>query len=148
MCIVASQDHHASAGMPGEKQQNRLPLSPSGTLGTGVAFWGIRRVVVHTILTVPLGQATETEPLPLPSSPTGTTPSRGISVTGWNKQNPWWRGLDGVRVGWMSSSTCRQIYTCPSTHSLACCTTSLTTLASTLMLKSCKDFCLWEGPAN
>jgi hypothetical protein len=35
---IASQDHHAPAGMPDRKQQDRLPLSPSGTLGTGVAF--------------------------------------------------------------------------------------------------------------
>jgi hypothetical protein len=46
-------------GVPGGKQQDRLPLSPSGTLGTGVAFWGIRRAVVHTLLTIQLGQATE-----------------------------------------------------------------------------------------
>jgi hypothetical protein len=40
----------------------------------GVAIWGIRRVVVHTILMVPLGQATELEPPPLSNSLTGTTP--------------------------------------------------------------------------
>jgi hypothetical protein len=70
----------------------QTPLRPIGTLGTGMAFRGIRRVVVHTILTVPLGQATEPEPPPLLSSPTGTTPSRGISVTGWIKKNVQWRG--------------------------------------------------------
>jgi hypothetical protein len=40
----------------------------------GVAFRGIRRVVVHTILTVPRGQGTELEPPPMMSSPTSTTP--------------------------------------------------------------------------
>jgi hypothetical protein len=74
MRVVASQDHHAPTGVPGRKQQDRLPLSPSGTLGTGVPFQGMRRVVGPTILTVPLGQAMEPEPLPLPSTPTGTTP--------------------------------------------------------------------------
>jgi hypothetical protein len=60
--------------VPSGKQQDRLPLSISGTLGTGVAFQGIKSVVIHTILTVPLGQAMEEKPLPLPYSPTGTTP--------------------------------------------------------------------------
>jgi hypothetical protein len=52
MRTIASQDHHAPECVPGENQQDRVPLSPSGTLGMGVAFRGIRRVVVHTILTV------------------------------------------------------------------------------------------------
>jgi hypothetical protein len=105
-------------------------------------FRGIRRVVVHTILTVPLGQATEPKPLPLLSSPTGTTPSRGISVTGWTKQNVWWKGSDRSRAVWMSLSACRRRYTRPSTHRPVCYTASSTTLASTLMLKSYKDLSL------
>jgi hypothetical protein len=48
----------------------------------GVAFRGIRRVVVHTILTVPLGQATEAESLPLSSSPIGTTPQEVYQLQG------------------------------------------------------------------
>jgi hypothetical protein len=145
---IASQDHHTPTGVPGGKQQDRLPLSPSGTLGIGVAFRGIRRVVVHTILTVPLGQAMEPKPPPLPSSPTGTTPSRGISVTGWTKQNAWWRGSDGSRAGWMSLSACTRRYMRPSTRRLACCSTSSTTSALTQMLKSCKDLSLGEGPTD
>jgi hypothetical protein len=82
MRIIASQDHHMLAGVPGGKQQNTLPLTPSGTLGTGVAFWGIRKVVVHTIITVPLGQATESEHPPLPSSPTGTNPREVYQLWG------------------------------------------------------------------
>jgi hypothetical protein len=64
------------------KVVGQTPSQPSGTLGTRVAFWGIKRVVVHTIFTVPLGQAMELGPPPLPSSLTSTTPSRGISVMG------------------------------------------------------------------
>jgi hypothetical protein len=88
------------------------------------------------------------EPLPLPNSPTGTNPLRGISVMGWTKQNRWWRGSEGPRVGWMSSSACRWRYTRPSTHSPACYTSSSTTSASTLMLKSCKDLSLGEGSVD
>jgi hypothetical protein len=52
MHVVASHDHHApTCG----KQQDKLSHGLSGTLGTGVAFQGIKRVVVHTIVTVPLG---------------------------------------------------------------------------------------------
>jgi hypothetical protein len=101
-------------------------------------------VVVHTILMVPLGQATEPKPPPLLSSSTGTTPSRGISVTGWTQWNLWWRGSDGSRAGCMSSSTCRRRYPGPLTHRPACCTASATTSASTLMLKSCKDLSLGD----
>jgi hypothetical protein len=126
----------------------QTPSRPQWDTGTRVAFRGISRVVVHTILIVPLGQAMELEPPPLPSSPIGTTPSRGISVMGWTKKNTWWRGSDGSRAGCMSLSTCRQRYTCPSTHRPACCTASLTTSASTLMLKSCKDLILGEGLAD
>jgi hypothetical protein len=104
--------------------------------------------VVHTILTVPLGQATEPKPLPLPSSPTSTTPSRGISVMGWTKQNTRWRGLDGSRAGWTSLSMCKWRYTRPLTRRLACCTASSTTSASILMLKSYKDLSLGEGAAD
>jgi hypothetical protein len=148
MHVVASQDHHTPAGVPGGKQQDRLPLSPSGTLGMGIAFRDIKRVVVQTILTVPLGQAAEPEPPLLSSSPTGTTPSRGISVMGWTKQNTWWRGSDGSRVGSTSSSACRLRYTRSSTHRPTCCTASSTTSALTLMLKSCKDLSLGEGPTD
>jgi hypothetical protein len=148
MYTIASQDHHVPAVVPVGKQQDRLPLSPSGTLGMGVAFRGIRRVVVHTILTVPLGQAKESEPPPLPCSSTCSTPSRGILVTGWAKQNMRWRGLDGSRARWMSLSACKQRYTCPSTRRPAYCTTSSTTLTSTVMLKSCKDLSLGEGSTD
>jgi hypothetical protein len=147
-CTIASQDHHALAEVLGGKKQDRLPLSPSGILGMGVAFQCIRRVVVHTILTVLLGQATEPKPLPLPSSTHGTIPSRGISVMGWTKQNARWRGSDGSRAGWMSLSVCRWRYTCPSSHRPSCCMASSTTLASTLMLKSYKDLSLGEGPTD
>jgi hypothetical protein len=61
----------------------------------GVAFWGIKRVVVHTILTVPLGQATEPEPLPLPSSPTATTPFKRYMSFGVDQAE---RTVEGI--GW------------------------------------------------
>jgi hypothetical protein len=134
--------------VPNGKQQDRLPLSPSRTLCTGVAFWGIRRMVVHTIFTIPLGQDTEPEPPPLLSSPTGTTPSRGILVTGWTKQNTWWMGSDGSRAGWTSLRACKWRYMHPSTHRSSCCTTSSTTSASTLLVKSCKDLSLGVGSAD
>jgi hypothetical protein len=95
-----------------------------------------------------LGQAMEPEPPSLLSSPTGTTPSRGISVTWWTKQNARWRGTDGSKVGWTSSSVCRQRYTRPLTRRPTCCTTSSTTSTSTLMLKSCKDLILGEEPTG
>jgi hypothetical protein len=69
-------------------------------------------------------------------------PSRGISVTGWTKQNVWWKGSDRSRAVWMSLSACRRRYTRPSTHRPVCYTASSTTLASTLMLKSYKDLSL------
>jgi hypothetical protein len=130
------------------KQQARVPLSPSGTLGTGVAFWGIRSVVVPTILIVPLGQVLEPEPPPLPCSTTGTTRSRGILVTGWNKPNAQWRGSNRSRAGWMSLSVSRWRYTRPATKRLACYTTCSTTSASTSMLKSDKDLSLGQGPTD
>jgi hypothetical protein len=124
----------------------QTPSQPQWGTGYGSGLPRYQEVVVGTILMVPLGQATEPEPPPLPSSPTSTTTSRGISVMGWTKQNAWWRGSNASRAGWMSLSACKRRYTHPSTHKLTCCTTSSTTSASTLMLKSCKDLNLWERP--
>jgi hypothetical protein len=53
-----------------------------------------------------------------------------------------------LRAGWTSLSTCRQRYTCPSTHRPACCTTSSTTSASTMMLKSYKDLSWGKGQST
>jgi hypothetical protein len=43
MHAIASQDDHAPASVPSGKQQDILPLSPSGRLGMGEVFSGITR---------------------------------------------------------------------------------------------------------
>jgi hypothetical protein len=59
MLTTATQVHRALLGMPIWRRHDRLPLSPSGTLGTVAAFWSIREVVVCTIVTIFSGPVVE-----------------------------------------------------------------------------------------
>jgi hypothetical protein len=56
----------------------------------------------------------------------------------------WWRGSDGSNTWWRDRDVLRRCCIPPSTHRLALSTTSSVTMASNLMLKSCKDLSLGE----
>jgi hypothetical protein len=137
--VLAWRQHHRS------QPCHRLPFSsPSGTLDMGVVSQNIRIAVLPTTLTVLPGSATEQGHPPLHGTPTGITPLRCISVMGLTKHSRQWRVSDGSCTRWRSMCEFRRNYARPSTPMSMLSTTSLVTLVSILMLKSCKDLSLRE----
>jgi hypothetical protein len=68
-------------------------MSPSGTLGTGLATRVTMRVAT-TPLMVTLSLASEPEPPPLPGTLTSTLLQRAMSVMGLTSVSVRWKGSD------------------------------------------------------
>jgi hypothetical protein len=71
-----------------------------------------------------------------------------VGVLWWDfgEVHYWWRGSDRLSTRWRDRDTLRQCCVPPLTHRPASSTTSLLTMASNLMPKSCKDLSLGEYP--
>jgi hypothetical protein len=69
-----------------------------------------------------------------------------VGVLGWDfwEVHYWWRGSDRSSTRWRDRDMLRWCCFPPSTHRLASSTTSSITMASSLMLNSCKDLSLGE----
>jgi hypothetical protein len=98
---LALQDHLAFAGKLAWRQHCRPRLhckltlrSPNGTLGMGVTTWVTMGLVVITPRMVIPSLASELEPLPLPSTLTGTLLWSGMSVMGLTRLSAQWKGSD------------------------------------------------------
>jgi hypothetical protein len=120
---TASQDYLALAGELAWRQHSRPRLhhrltlmSPSGTLGMGVATQVTMRAVITTPLTVTPSLASEPQPPPLPGTSTGTLLWSGTPVMGLTRLSARWKGSDDSSDGWMTLHTCKRRCKPPSTH--------------------------------
>jgi hypothetical protein len=82
-------------------------MSPSGTLGMGLATWVTMRAVVITPLTITLSLASESEPPPLLGTLTGTLFWSSTSVMRLTRLSAWWKGSDDSSDEWMTLHTCK-----------------------------------------